>query len=549
MRHWRAPSAAVAAAFAVAGLLAACSSGSSNSSGNSSSTTASANSVLTVTTGSAGVFADNFNLFSPNAEDPTNGMIYEPLFFYDTAKSGSVQPWLGTSATWSNGGESVAVQLRHNVTWTDGTPFTSADVVYTFEQAIKDKAFNKYGLPLASVTADGTYAVTINFTSPAYSDAYYALGKVEILPRHIWQSISNPATTLNEKPVGTGAYELSSISGQTMTFTANPHYYFPGLPKFKTIRFISYNSNTSSDAAIENGTIDWAGSFIPDIQKLYLGVNPKYAVSDIPLSTAFLVPNLTSGPTANLAVREAISDALDRTYISKTVYNGYASPTNPEALILPNYKAQLSPALSGASFGGPDPALAKKTLQGAGIKLPLSLSVDMVSGYTDYLSDLQIIQQELKAADINLTINQPAYSAFIADQSTGNFQMLMDNFGYTPDPYSYYYSLLDSTIAPPIGQADSVGDYNRYKNPTVDSLLAAIAATNNTAAQNQDFYKIEQIFASQIPDIPLFNQQDEIEFNGNVVANYPTVQNAYGAPAVYIQPDIGWIAARLAPAS
>ena len=150
--------------------------------------------MLTVTTGSAGVFADNFNLFSPNAEDPTNGMIYEPLFFYDTAKSGSVQPWLGTSATWSNGGESVTVQLRHNVTWTDGTPFTSADVVYTFEQAIKDKALNKFGLPLASVTADGSYAVTINFTSPAYSDAYYALGRVEILPKHIWQSISNPAT-------------------------------------------------------------------------------------------------------------------------------------------------------------------------------------------------------------------------------------------------------------------------------------------------------------------------------------------------------------------
>jgi peptide/nickel transport system substrate-binding protein len=538
--------AAVAAAFAVAGLLAGCSSGTSSNGG---SKTASANSVLTVTTGSAGVFADNFNLFSPNAEDPTNGMIYEPLFFYDTAKSGSVQPWLGTSATWSNGGRSVTVQLRHNVTWTDGTSFTSADVVYTFEAAIQDKALNKFGLPLASVTANGSYAVTINFTSPAYSDAYYALGRVEILPRHIWQSISNPTTTLNEHPVGTGAYELSSISGETMTFTANPRYYFPGLPKFQTIRFVSYNSNTSSDAAIENGTIDWAGSYIPDIQKLYLAVNPKYAVSDIPLSTAFLVPNLTSGPTANLAVREAISDALDRTYISNTVYNGYASPTNPEALILPNYNAQLSPALSGGSFGSADSALAKKTLQGAGVKLPLSLSVDMVSGYTDYLSDLQIIQQELKAADINLTINQPVYSAFIADQSTGNFQMLMDNFGYTPDPYSYYYSLLDSSIAPPIGQADSVGDYNRFKNPTVDRLLAAIAATNNTAAQNPDFYQIEQIFASQIPDIPLFNQQDEIEFNGNVVANYPTVQNAYGAPAVYIQPDIGWIAARLAPAS
>jgi peptide/nickel transport system substrate-binding protein len=544
-RHWRARSASITAAFLAAGLLAGCSSSSGSTSGNTSA--AGPNGVLTVTTGSAGVFADNFNMFSPNAEDPTNGMIYEPLFFYDTAKSGSVQPWLGTSFAWSKGGRTVTVQLRHDVKWTDGTSFTSADVVYTFDLAIKSAAVNKFGLPLASATADGPYAVAINFTSSAYSDAYYALGRVEILPKHIWQSIGDPTTTLNEHPVGTGAYELSSISGQTMTFTANPHYYVAGLPKFKTIRFISYDSNTSSDAAIENGTIDWAGSYIPDIQQLYLDKSPKYAVSDIPLSTAFLVPNMAKGPTTSLAVRQAISDALNRSYISSTVYNGYASPTNPEALILPNYKAQLSSSLASASFGGPNPALAKSTLQKAGIKLPLSLTVDMVSGYTDYLSDLQIIQQELKPAGINLTIAQPVYSAFIADQATGNFQLLMDNFGYTPDPYSYYYSLLDSSVAPPIGQADSVGDYNRYRNSQVNNLLSDIAASNDTAAQNQDFHQIEQIFASQLPDIPLFNQQDEIEFNGNVVANYPTVQDAYGAPAVYIQPDIGWIAARLEP--
>ena len=43
--------------------------------------------------------------------------------------------------------------------------------------------------------------------------------------------------------------------------------------------------------------------------------------------------------------------------------------------------------------------------------------------------------------------------------------------------------------------------------------------------------------------------QDEIEFNGNMVTNFPTTANPYGAPAVYIQPDIGWIAARLVPAN
>jgi peptide/nickel transport system substrate-binding protein len=550
-RHWNVRPAVLAiTAFMTAGVLAACSgsSGSGSSTGTSSSSGQSG--VLTVTTGSAGTFARNFNQFSPAAEDPTNGMIYEPLFFYNTAKSGDVKPWLGTSFAWSNGGKTLTVQLRHGVKWTDGKPFTSADVVYTYNLAIHSAAINKYGLPLASVAADGTYGATITFTKPAYSYAYYALGRVEMLPKHIWQadSIKTITTSLNEHPVGTGAYELSNLSGQTMTFTANPHYYLPGLPKFKTIRFVSFNSNTSSDAAIESGTIDWAGNFIPSIKKLYLARDPKNVVSDIPLATAFLVPNVAKGPTASLAVRQAISTAIDRNYISKTVYSGYASPSNPEALILPNYKAQLDPSLASASFPAPSASKAKSILTQAGIKTPVNITVDMVSGYTDYLSVLQIIQSELKPAGINLTIAQPAYATFIADQSTGNFQMLIASYGYTPDPYSYYYSLLASAVAAPIGQPDSVGDYNRYKNAGVDTALSQIAATNDKTTQNQAFYKIENTFAQQLPDIPLFNSQNEIEFNGHVVSNVPTVSNPYAAPAVYIQPDIGWVAMHLTPA-
>ena len=119
--------------------------------------------MLTVATG-ATAYPNDFNLYSPNAEDATNGMIYEPLFFYDTAKAGSTEPWLGTSYAWSAGGKTLTVQLRHNVKWTDGKPFTSADVVFTFDQALHSTALNKFGLPLASVSAAGRYSVTINFT-------------------------------------------------------------------------------------------------------------------------------------------------------------------------------------------------------------------------------------------------------------------------------------------------------------------------------------------------------------------------------------------------
>jgi peptide/nickel transport system substrate-binding protein len=534
---------AAGAAVVTAGALAAC--GGSSGSGSASSSSGPSG-VLTVATG-ATAYTDDFNMFSPNQQDATNGMIYEPMFFYNTVKDGDIKPWLGLSYKWSNGGQTLTVQLRHGVKWTDGKPFTSADVVYTFDQALHSTALNKYALPLASVAADGTYGVTINFTKPAYTDAYYALGRVEIVPQHIWKSISNPTTFLNEHPVGTGAYILTKFSPQVFELTANPHYYLPGLPHFKTVRFIGYTGNTTMDAAIIAGQLDWTGAFIPNIKQTYLAKDPKFVVSDIPLATNFLMPNMATGPTTKLAVRQAISAALDRTSISNTVYNGYAPPSNPEALITPNYSSVLDPSLASATFPSPNAAAAKNILTKAGVATPLTLTVKMVAGYTDYLSALQIIQQELKPAGINLVIDQEAYTAFTSDQDNGNFQLVIAGFGFTPDPWSYYYSLLDSSIAPAIGKADTVGNYGRYRNPQVDSLLSQIADTVNTSVQNPAFYKIENIFAQQLPLIPLYEAQNEIEFNGHHVGNIPTVTNAYGAPAVYIQPDIGWISARLVP--
>jgi peptide/nickel transport system substrate-binding protein len=547
--------AVMAAGVLTVGLLAGCGGTSSGNAGGGSS------GVLTVTTGAAGAFVADFNPFSPNVQVPATGMVYEPLFYFNTVKSGQITPWLGSSYTWSDGGRTLAFQLRHGVHWTDGTAFTSADVAFTFDLAKSNQALNRYGLPLASVTTDGQYGVTLTFTKPAYSDFWYIAGRQVILPQHIWKSISDPATWLDSKPVGTGAFIVTKCQGQVMELTANTHYYQPGLPKIKTIRFLSFNGNDSSDAAIESGQIDWAGSFIPNVRKTYLGRNPKFALTNIPLSVGFLVPNMRTGPTTSLAVRQAISLAINRSFISQSVYNGEAAATNQEALLLPNYSNVLDPTLGNAKIHDNDPAQARSVLRAAGYTMggdgifsdrngqPLNVSLKVVSGYTDYVSDVQIIAQEAKAAGIDITVQGESYAAFTADQDTGNFQLLIDNVGYTPSPYAYYDELLDSSIAQPIGQNDTVGNFGRYSDPTVDSLLADIAKHQDESTATADFARIEHVVAQDLPDIPLFEQQDEIEFNGAQVTGYPTDANPYAAPAVFIQPDVGWVAMRLAPAS
>lgn len=553
IRHWRVMVTAASAALVAVGLLAGCGTSSGSSAGSGAS------GVLTVNTGSTGAFVDDFNPFSPNVQDATNGMIYEPLYYFNTVKTGQVNPWLATGYTWSNSGKTLDFQLRHGVTWTDGQPFTSDDVVYTLDLAKNNTALNKYALPLADVKANGRFGVTVTFTKPAYSDFYYLAGKTMMLPKHIWSRIANPTTTLNTKPVGTGAFVLAKFANQVFELTANPHYYLPGMPKFTTVRFLAFNGNDSADAAIESGQLDWAGSFIPNIQKTYLGRNPQFRLSNLPLAVGFLVPNMKTGPTTSLAVRQAISAAINRKFISQSVYSGESTPTNPEALLSPNFDVVRDPSLANAQLVDNDPSKAKSILTAAGYRLgangmfdnpngsPLTISLKVVSGYTDYVSDVQIIAQEAKAAGIDLTVQNESFSAFTSDQDTGNFQLLIDNFGYTPSPYAYYDELLDSRIAQPIGQSDTVGNYGRYSNPTVDALLSDIARQPDETTAKQDFYQIEQTVANDLPDIPLFQQQDEIEFNGGQVSGFPTTANPYAAPAVYMQPDIGWVAMRLGP--
>lgn len=553
--RWRAGLAlALAPVMAAA---AACGSGGSNSAGNSSGPSG----LITATTGSTSPFVANFNPFSPNVTVGANGMIYEPLMFFNTAKAGDVEPWLARSYTWNSDGTAITFALRTGVTWNDGKPFTAADVAYTFNLGVQDPALNNYGLPLKGATASGDDSVTISFTKPAYQNLVYIAGRTLILPQHVWSTVTDKKTWADANPVGTGAFTVSKVNGQVLELTANPHYYLPGMPKVKTIRFLTFTGNSSADEAIEAGEIDWGGGFVPDIKKNFLAKNAKYAVEDIPLSVTYLVPNYKQGPTSSKAVRQAISQALDRDFISQSVYNGYAPATNPMALLTPNFDSILDPTLADQKFPPADPNAAKQTLQAAGYTLgsdgvfkdpsgkPLSITVKQVTGWSDYTSILQIVEQELSAAGIKVTDQSESYNSWLQDQNTGNFQLLIDNFGYTSDPYQYYNQLLNGSVAPALGQVDQFGDYGRFDDPQIDSLLADIAGTQDAAKQKQDYYQIEHQVLQDVPTIPLFAAQDEIEFNGNHVKDYPTTANPYAAPPIWLQPDEGWVALHIAPAS
>jgi peptide/nickel transport system substrate-binding protein len=541
---------AAAAALALTTVLAACA-GETNSSGG--------NGVLNIASGTTGTFVANFNPFSPEPLQPTNGYIYEPLFLFNGARAGDIQPWLGDEYHWSDDGRTLTIQVKTNATWSDGEPFTPEDVAYTFETAASDPALNTYGLPIDSATTQGEDTVVITFTESALAQEFFILGKQKIVPEHIWSQIpdAEKTTTLNEEPVGTGPWEVDSVEGQTMILTARDDYYVQGLPHFDTLRFRAFSGNNAANAAITAGEVDWSGTYMPQVEENYLARDENFDLVNIPIATAVFLPNAQEGPTADPDVRHAISAALDRDFMNESVYSGVNPPASPTGLLLPNFDNVLDPSMADARFETGENAVTEHLTAAGYIRDSsgnwardgerLSVELTLVSGWTDYVTIAEMARQQLADVGIDLEINGVSPAQWTQQRNEGTFEMVLDGVGFTPDPRAYYYQILSSNLSRPIGTPSNDGNYGRYENPVVDDALQAISDTTDLEEQLPHFATIQQEFAEDMPVIPLFAAQAMMEFNGNNVTGYPTQDDVYASPAVWLDPDGGWVAARVEP--
>ncbi len=270
--------------------------------------------------------------------------IYEPLLQFDIAQPPKYYPWLATGYTWSNGGKSVTFAIRQGVKFNNGTAMTPADVVFTYQLVAKTAAINLAGLPITSVTSSGNN-VTVNFSSAEYLNLQEVAG-VPIVPKSIWASQSNPSTFTDSTPVGTGPYMLKTFTPQGFTLTKNASYWQASMAKVQNVYFPVYTSNTGALSALYSGKIDWTGNFIPGLQKNFVSTAPQFHhFWEAPGSTNALMPNLNKWPTNQLAVRKAISLAVNRNLLASEGEAGLENPiTNTSGITLPTFAAWAGPA-------------------------------------------------------------------------------------------------------------------------------------------------------------------------------------------------------------
>ena len=530
---------AVAAAGLLAGGIAACSSSPSSSSGSGSGNTgATTGKTLVMESSPETAITQAFNPFVTTGAAwgmGATGLVYEPLIQFDLAAPPKYYPWLATAYAWSNGGKTLTFTIRQGVKWNDGTAFTPADVAYTFNLVKSDAAVNIDGLKIDSVTTSGN-TVALTFPTAQYTNLEEIAGTA-IVPQAIWSKAGKAETFADASPVGTGPYKLGSFTPQGFTMVKNPDYWQASLVKVPKVFFPVYTSNTGALSALFSGQIDWTGNFIPGLQKSFVDTSPStHHYWEAPGGTNSLMPNLNKWPTNQLAVRQAISLAINRNVIAAEGEAGLEDPVlNATGLTLPTFSAWSAPVASMTVSATADSAAAKQVLQKAGYTLgsngffskggkSVTIAITDPSAYTDYAQDDALVAQELRAAGIDATFVGQSTDAWNSDVADGNFQLTShwSNGGLTP--YNMYDGWLDSSLA--TGNA-ATGDYERLNSPTINAELATLAGAATTAAQAAALAPIAKYVAANLPIIPTTTASEWFEYNSQNYGGWPTQQNPY----------------------
>jgi peptide/nickel transport system substrate-binding protein len=555
---------------AVCLLVAACG-GTSSKSGTSttSNNSGKVGGKLVIDNVSGSTWTCQFNPFNSALLGPgiTFALVYEPLEFVNILQSNNPPvPMLASASQWSNGFKTLTFTIRGGVSWSDGKPFSAADVAYTFNAMKSDKAIDLNALwtadggPLTSVTVKGSDQVVFTFNAPSQPLFYFVADQTPIVPQHIWSGLNQSKlhSYADSKPVGTGPYTVSSCSPQNIKYLRNAHYWQskPGhpVPQVNEVDYPAFLSNTPGNLFLAQGQAQWGGQYIPNVKSFYVAKDPSHRhIWFPPVLNVALVPNLSNPLLAKLPVRQAITYALDKATISRLGEGGEQQPANQSGVVTPTFQSWVDSSLSQPSY---NPAKAQQVLTSAGFTKGsdgiyrdssgnrLAFTIKTISGYSDWDASLQIITQELKAVGISATVQDENSTPYTADIQGGHFQLAYAGSGgpaASPGP-SPYYELRGWLFSGNIGSTN----YSRFKSTAADALFNQYAGASQ-AQQVQIIHQIQKMMVSDIPFIPTTEGVDWYQYDTTKIGGWPTQSDPYAQPSPYSFPDNGQVLAHLHP--
>ena len=495
----------------------------------------------------------NFNPLAPGGVSrwPTSSGIYEPLFIYNSVTSEYI-PWLAKNYFWSNNNKTLTVIIKNGITWSDRIPFNAADVEFTFN--IK-KTFPALDGRSSWSYLDGVYAISdtsVQFQfKRIYVPGFDDLVMAPIVPKHIWEKIDDPVKFPNTHPVGTGPFtEILRFDNQLWELGKNLNYWQKGKPKIDKLVFPTFPSNEQVTLALLSGNLDWAGAFIPAIDRVYVEKNPEHHKYWFPQTghTTFFYLNTMKSDLENKNVRKAISYAINRNLIVEVGMYGYTVPAHVTAISGPMKKWVDPDVENKENWVSYDPKTSEQLLDDAGYKKNndgyrigkdgsiLSFDIIIVSGWSDWIRSAQIISANLKEIGILSKVKTYDYGAWYSRMQKGDFEMAIGWTEKGPTPFALYRGMMSSKYVQPIGEPTEL-NWHRFGLPEADVLFKQFEQTSNEKEQLRIMHQLQHLFIEHAPSIPLFAEASWAECNTKYFTNFPGADNPYATLSPNYPPE------------
>ena len=395
----------------------------------------------------------------------------------------TLRPWLATSYTAAPDGKTYTFKLRPGVKFSNGQEMTSADVKFSIDDArVQSKGWGYLDAAIKSIDAPDPSTVVFHLKfrwAPFVADmALFANG---VIPKNFAGQTRKAFYT---HPIGTGPFMWDKrVVGQSVTLKRNPSYWQKGKPYLDKVTWTFVSDENTRELQLRGGQIQ-VDEFPPFNSITKLQHTPGVTMTLFPSTrTDYLDMNEQYPPLADRHVRRAISYAIDRQAIVKSVLFGFGKPANS---FLPPQVPFYDPNAGGLQFD-----IEKAKAEMAKSKFAKGFTVEMLVGAGAQVESAigQILQQQLKKLGITVKFKQQDTSTEFNSVSSRKYQLALSYWTMDiADPDELVTFSVD-----PAGGASSF--YTGYHNPTVIALSHKAQREASSAKRAVLYSKLQRIAA------------------------------------------------------
>ena len=431
-------------------------------------------------------------------------VLYAGLTYYD--KDGESHNELAESID-LEGEKTYRVTLK-DTKWADGTPVTAKDFVDAWNYAVENSQMNAYffepikgyedGKPLEGLEVIDDKTFTIELEQPE-ADFPQRLGYTAFSPLH--PSAFDDMEAYGENPISNGPYKLLEWNhNQDAIVVPNEEYQGDRKAQNDGVNFIFYAQQDAAYADLLSGNLDVLDAVPDSALANFEDELGERAVNQPAAAFQSITINENEehfGGEEGKLRRQAISKAIDRDQITKTIFDGTRTPaTDFAAPVIPGH----SDNLEGVDVLKYDPEEAKRLWEEA----------DKINPYT---GDLEISYNSDGGHQAWVDAVANSIRNAIGIEAVGNaypdFKSMLDDMdndavkGAFRTGWSADYPSLGNFLIPLYGTGAS-SNYARYSNPAVDALLEEAATAASPEAAAEKYNEVQKVLFEDLPAIPLW---------------------------------------------